>query len=90
MQRSSPKKRTPQSPLRTPHRAESPTNGSVAQERFTDTMLEHGSNAELQLLLKKKEQELEHKLNTLIALNEKLQVFNDLKKDLAENKNVAR
>ena len=52
-------------------------------------MLEQGSNAELQLLLKKKEQELEHKLNTLIALNEKLQVFNDLKKDLAENKNVA-
>ena len=53
-------------------------------------MLEQGSNAELQLLLKKKEQELEHKLNTLIALNEKLQVFNDLKKDLAENKSVAR
>ena len=52
-------------------------------------MLEQGSNAELQILLKKKEQELEHKLNTLIALNEKLQVFNDLKKDLAENKNVA-
>lgn len=47
-------------------------NGSSAQERFTDTMLEQGSNAELQLLLKKKEQELEHKLNTLIALNEKL------------------
>ena len=49
-------------------------------------MLEQGSNAELQLQLKKKEQELEHKLNTLIALNEKLQVFNDIKKDLAENK----
>ena len=29
--------------------------------------------------------ELEHKLNTLIALNEKLQVFNDLKKDVADN-----
>lgn len=28
---------------------------------------------------------MEHKLNTLIALNEKLQVFNDLKKDVSEN-----
>ena len=53
-------------------------------------MLEQGSNAELQLQLKKKEQELEHKLNTLIALNEKLQVFNDIKKDLAENKQIVR
>lgn len=40
--------------------------------------------------LKQKEQELEHKLNTLIALNEKLQVFNDVKKDLAENKQIVR
>lgn len=29
-------------------------------------------------------------MNTLIALNEKLQVFNDLKKDVAENKNFVR
>ena len=77
----------------TQRRAESPIangGGSQHQERFTDTMLEQGSNAELQLQLKKKEQELEHKLNTLIALNEKLQVFNDIKKDLAENKQIVR
>ena len=49
-------------------------------------MLEQGSISELQLSLKQKEQELEHKLNTLIALNEKLQVFNDLKNDVVENK----
>ena len=33
---------------------------------------------------------MEHKLNTLIALNEKLQVFNDLKNDVAENKSFVR
>lgn len=64
--------------------------GGAQNERFTDSMLETGSNAELQLKLKQKEQELEHKLNTLIALNEKLQVFNDIKKDLAENKQIVR
>jgi len=42
-------------------------------------MLNQSDNTHLQLLLKEKENELEHKLNTLIALNEKLQVFNDLK-----------
>ena len=34
--------------------------------------------------------ELEHKLNTLIALNEKLQVLNDLQKDVAENQQMMR
>jgi len=48
-------------------------------------MLEQGDVSTLQLQLKEKEIELEHKLNTLIALNEKLLVFNDLKKDVAEN-----
>jgi len=42
------------------------------------------------LLLKEKEIELEHKLNTLIALNEKLEVYNDLKKDVSENQNCFR
>ena len=58
--------------------------------RFTETMLAQGENTELQLLLKENEIELEHKLNTLIALNEKLQVFNDLKKDVAENQAIFR
>ena len=47
-------------------------------------MLSQMSRDELQIALKEKEIELEHKLNTLIALNEKLQVFNDLQKDVAE------
>ena len=47
--------------------------------RYTDTMLEQKSNAELQIALKEKDVELQHTLNTLIALNEKLEVFNDLK-----------
>ena len=53
-------------------------------------MLEQADVSRLQLLLKERETELEHKLNTLIALNEKLQVFNDLKKDVAENQNFVR
>ena len=43
------------------------------------------ADKERQLLLKEKEIEVEDKLNTLIALNEKLEVFNDLKKDVKEN-----
>ena len=53
-------------------------------------MLEQGSVSDLQLLLKQKDQEIEHMRNTLIALNEKLQVFNDFKKDAAENKSFVR
>lgn len=49
-------------------------------------MLEQGDISRLQLLLKEKDIELEHKLNTLVALNDKLQVFNDLKKDVEEEK----
>jgi len=80
----SPKKRNQTSPKRA---VESPvaSNGHLPKERFTKTLLEQGDASALQLLLKEKEIELEHKLNTLIALNEKLQVFNDLKKDVAEN-----
>ena len=61
-----------------------------SQSRVADKLLEQGDNAKLQLLLKEKEIELEHKLNTLIALNEKLEVFNDLKKDVSENQNCFR
>jgi len=55
-------------------------------KRFTDSLLEQKQTAELQMLCKEKDVEAEHKLNTLIALNEKLEVFNDLKKDVEENK----
>ena len=58
----------------------------MQQPRFTEMMLEQGDIARLQLLLKEKDIELEHKLNTLVALNDKLQVFNDLKKDVEEEK----
>ena len=42
------------------------------------------------MLCKEKDIEAEHKLNTLIALNEKLEVFNDLKKDVTENQEFVR
>ena len=81
MQSASPKKS--QSPLKTA------LSGTLAKKviayRFTDSMLEQKQAAELQLLCKEKDIEAEHKLNTLIALSEKLEVFNDLKKDLSEN-----
>ena len=71
-------------------RSPSPAQRRTQQARFTEQMLEQGEQSRLQLLLKEKEIELEHKLNTLIALNEKLQVFNDLKKDVAENQTFVR
>ena len=61
------------------------TAGGVRSHRFTDTMLEQKSNDELQIALKEKDVELQHTLNTLIALNEKLEVFNDLKQDKKEH-----
>ena len=73
-----------QSPTRRPQTGGSPRKTlaqRVASHRFTDSMLEQKSNAELQLALKEKDVELQHTLNTLIALNEKLEVFNDLKQD---------
>ena len=63
---------------------------TINSERFTVTMLDQREKDQLQLALKEKEIELEHKLNTLIALNEKLQVFNDLQKDVAENQQFVR
>ena len=62
----------------------------VVMKKFTDSLLEQKQVAELQLLCKEKDVEAEHKLNTLIALNEKLEVFNDLKKDVTENKEFVR
>ena len=62
----------------------------VVAQRFTKSLLEQKETAELQLLCKEKDVEAEHKLNTLIALNEKLEVFNDLKKDVAENQKLVR
>ena len=62
----------------------------VVAQRFTQSLLEQREAAELQLLCKEKDVEAEHKLNTLIALNEKLEVFNDLKRDVAENQKLVR
>ena len=59
-------------------------------KRFTETHLDQREKDQLQLALKEKDIELEHKLNTLIALNEKLQVFNDLQRDVAENQKLFR
>ena len=62
-----------------------PRMQQTANRTFTQSMLDQSEKDQLQLLLKEKEIELEHKLNTLIALNEKLNVFNDLKNDVAQN-----
>ena len=73
---------SPKSPTRRPSTTGSPGKrpaGRMPPNRYTDTMLEQKSNAELQIALKEKDVELQHTLNTLIALNEKLEVFNDLK-----------
>jgi len=48
-------------------------------------MLDNRDYGQLQISLKQKEVELEDKLNTLIGLNEKLSVFNDLKRDVGQN-----
>ena len=60
-----------------------PRMQQTANRTFTQSMLDQSDKDQIQLLLKEKEIELEHKLNTLIALNEKLNVFNDLKNDVA-------
>lgn len=52
---------------------------SSTSQLHTAFLLDQRDKADLQLTLKQKEIELEHKLNTLIALNVKLQVFDDLK-----------
>lgn len=40
--------------------------------------------------MKERDIEIEHKLNTLVALHDKLSVFNDLKKDVEENQCFVR
>ena len=66
------------------------TTTTTVKVRFTEVMLDQREKADLQLALKERDVELEHKLNTLIALNEKLSVFNDLQKDVAENQKIFR
>ena len=66
-------------------RSPSPEQRLAMQNRFTQQMLEQGDIARLQILLKERDIELEHKMNTLVALNDKLSVFKDLKKDVEEN-----
>ena len=51
---------------------------TTTTKHYSSNLLDQRDHAQLQLALKEKEIELEHKLNTLIALNEKLQVMNDL------------
>ena len=63
---------------------------TTTTRRFTEQMLDQREKDQLQLALKERDIELEHKLNTLIALNEKLQVFNDLQRDVAENQQFVR
>ena len=84
--RNSPGKRPPSSPGKTTKTV----TKTVTTRTFTTTMLDQREKDQLQLALREKEIELEHKLNTLIALNEKLQVFNDLQKDVAENQQMVR
>ena len=74
------------SPSRSSNRPGSPGKrlaGKVAMHRFTEAMLEQKNNEDLQMALKEKDIELQHTLNMLIGLNEKLEVFNDLKQDKA-------
>ena len=54
------------------------TTVTTTTKHYSTNLLDQRDHAQLQLALKEKEIELEHKLNTLIALNEKLQVMNDL------------
>lgn len=79
MQTQSPKRNT-----RSPKKLES--KGSLAEKvvahRFTESLLEQRENADLQLLCKEKDIELENYKNMLIGLNEKLEVFKDLQKDV--------
>ena len=79
---------SPTSPSRSSGRPGSPGKrlaGRVAMNRFTETMLEQKNNDDLQFALKEKDVELQHTLNMLIGLNEKLEVFNDLKQDKAQH-----
>ena len=86
--RQSPKR--PASPAKKTVKTAVTTTAVTTTQRFTETMLDQRGKDDLQLALKEKEIELEHKLNTLIALNEKLQVYNDLQKDVAENQQFVR
>lgn len=58
--------------------------------RYTTTHLNGGDYDTLQLLLKEKEIELEDKSNTLVGVGHKLRVFEDLQRDVEENKAMIR
>ena len=66
------------------------TETVVSTVKFTNSHLTHGDNATLQLLLKEKEIELEDKLNTLVGVQHKLNVFDDMKREVGENKAMIR
>ena len=50
----------------------------------------NSDNQRMQFDLAERDVEIERMKTTLIALNEKLQVFNDLQKDVAENQQFVR
>ena len=53
-------------------------------------MLEQGDISRLQLLLKERDNDIEHKLNVVASLNFKLSAFEDMKKDVAQNQEIFR
>ena len=54
-------------------------------KRFTETMLDQRAYDQIQLSLKEKEIELEHKMNMLASVNAKLSSYTDLKNDVAQH-----
>jgi hypothetical protein len=79
----SPKKSRPQTAA-----AASQDRTMTVTERFTVTHLDQRGHDELQLAYKAANVELEHKMQTLYALGQKLNVFNDLKNDVSESQNA--
>ena len=55
---------------------------TVKTSRFTDQFFEARENADLQIDLKEKVLQIEHLSTTLINLNQKLVIQNDLKTDV--------
>ena len=53
--------------------------------KFTETMLDQRAYDELQLTLKERDIELEHKMNMLASVNAKLSSYTDLKNDVAQH-----
>lgn len=92
---SSPSKRpaTAGSPGKSVKKTVTTANGvttTTTTTKFTVTHLTQGDYSTLQLMLKERDIELEDKMNTLSGLEYKLSVFEDLQKDVEENKAMIR